>query len=313
MNLPGFSVPGPAFFIQLESEGLLGVGARFLVQEQHRSVEARMACAHCLHQHNRRVLELKRLGEIFPCKVLAFKGSALATSLYQTPGTRGARDVDLLVAPRDLPTLRACLSAEGFQQSSMDGLQWAGPKLDLDLHVHPFGIANEYFPIAAEEFWQNSVPMFGQIRQLTPTYELLIAIVHGSKHAYGRLIWLVDAVLLVQACDSVEVETLISRHQLTGLFDFTRACIFGIFGPLAGVPSGRPYSHRPFWERWLVQKVIHRQSSDRLGRLILLSKCSSWTARVSLLKAILLKPGRGFRGTILWALRMTRRILAGNL
>ena len=142
-------------------------------------------------------------------RALAYKGPALAVCLYGDVTLREMSDLDILVSPSSLPAARKVLTQLGYAPTfetigkqeearlrsdcesefcSVDG------KVVVDLH---WQIAARHLTVRFnfEDFWQRRRDaIIGQ--QAVPTFSAedtaLVLAVHGGKHLWPRLGWLVD-------------------------------------------------------------------------------------------------------------------------
>ncbi len=172
---------------------------------------------------------LARIGAAFaaaavPMRLL--KGSALAHTVYPEPPARHVGDIDLWVAPADLPRALALLPALGLLMPQWDSrparfLLAFGkeilfqppddppPFLMVDLHWHPVASwwLRAVLHIPEEQLFATTQPLtIGGQRYLTlaPTETLFYLCLHsGLGHRYEGLRWLVD---LAAVLDGGEVD-----------------------------------------------------------------------------------------------------------
>lgn len=164
-----------------------------------------------------------------PAAVL--KGTALACSLYPSPGLRPRGDTDLLVAEEDLTKVRACLGRHGFRRSSdhladrMTQEEWSRQGPDggndcIDLHwnlLRPWALSSLFDTGALLAKSRPLKRLSASAMMLDYPHALLHACVHRASHVSGayfvgsqvhyggkRLIWLVDIDLLARAMDVTE-------------------------------------------------------------------------------------------------------------
>jgi hypothetical protein len=142
-------------------------------------------------------------------KVLAYKGVALAQTVYGDIALRRAGDIDLLIHASDFPRIRDTVRELGYTpharipeaqepaylksgyECAFDGN--AGPNLlELQWAIQPRFYAVD---VDMEGLFRRAVtvPVAGQLMQ-TPCAEDLFIILslHAAKHVWGRLIWLCD-------------------------------------------------------------------------------------------------------------------------
>ena len=164
------------------------------------------------------------------CRCLVLKGGLLAYLVYPAPEQRWRSDLDVLVAPDELPAARAALRALGFGPmfdvaggTPIDQESWifrgSAGRFVLDLHwamrKHPLLRACLNF----EEQWRASVELSGLgpgMRGQGHVHALLNSALHWFDGIFGEepaLAWLLDQDLLWRG---------MSEHQYTALFDLAR-------------------------------------------------------------------------------------------
>lgn len=163
-------------------------------------------------------------------EAIPYKGPALAQSLYGDVGLRHFGDLDILLRRADVPRAKACLLARGYAaqyalapdaedaflrsraqyhlslvhdaRSIMVELHW---KTDPDTAVEPIDDA---------AWWKGlrRAPLAGgEVRAFSPSELLLILLVHGSKHRWSSLGWLVDVAELVRRDADIDWRWIASR------------------------------------------------------------------------------------------------------
>jgi hypothetical protein len=142
---------------------------------------------------------------------IAYKGPALAQALYGDVGLRQFGDLDILVGRADVARAKACLFSRGYapQYPLAPALEGAYLRSNAQYHL---GFVHEARAIVVELHWRTdpdtavedtgdpawwrSLPRAalagGEVRAFAPTELLLILLVHGSKHRWSSLGWLVD-------------------------------------------------------------------------------------------------------------------------
>ena len=142
-------------------------------------------------------------------RALAYKGPALAASLYGDVTLREMSDLDILVGPASLPAARKVLTQLGYEptfkttrkqeaarlHSDCELEFWSRDgKVLVDLHwrVTPPHLAARF---SFEDFWRRRRDVtIGQ--KAIPTFSVedtvLVLSVHGGKHLWPRLSWLAD-------------------------------------------------------------------------------------------------------------------------
>jgi hypothetical protein len=129
-------------------------------------------------------------------EVLPLKGPLLAQTLYGSPSLRQSDDLDLLVRPPDFTRARAVLTDLGFEsvypadeyhQTFQRGNTW------VELH---FSVAPPSSPaMDLDECWEraHTTQFRGQPARFFAKPDLLTyLVIHGVKHEFARLIWVLD-------------------------------------------------------------------------------------------------------------------------
>lgn len=168
-----------------------------------------MAHEHFLKQWNKR---LQALG----IEYRLFKGIVTAKAVYPEDYLRSFGDLDILIRAEDLPQIEELLNAEGFVAA--EDLYRLFPddiikkyafarhfncpqplNIAVDLHLalssrlHPF-------QFNVEDFWNHrqSFRLDGQeLQTFAPEYQAVYALYHAFKHYFFKLIWFIDAFMLM--------------------------------------------------------------------------------------------------------------------
>jgi len=147
-------------------------------------------------------------------QAVPYKGPVLAALAYGTLGARQAGDLDLLIDPADLATARQALEADGFRPQ-VPLLDWQ--ERQLVRSAHPYGLIHDAAGVVVELHWSVSprslssglgaalprerleeVAVAGTCFLTLPIDLLLVALcVHGAKHVWERLGWVVDVAELI--------------------------------------------------------------------------------------------------------------------
>ncbi|MBX3466781.1 MAG: nucleotidyltransferase family protein [Planctomycetes bacterium] len=146
---------------------------------------------------------------------LSFKGPALGERLHPAAGhLRPCADLDLLVRPEDVVRARRALMGLGYgERHRMPSGQEArcvalgkesvferSGRINVDLHwrlTPPYGPLGD----APESLWrraETAVVEGHTVRTLGPEDHFLFLCVHGCRHAWSRLRWIVDVALFVR-------------------------------------------------------------------------------------------------------------------
>jgi hypothetical protein len=167
------------------------------------------------------LVRLLELLETHGITTVPFKGPALAASVYGSFLLRQAGDLDLLVHPqhirpaRDLllsqeyaPTTAVTLPPEAALRRSEFHLALHGPQQRVEVELH-WRFAPDHFAFALDltRLWEclEPVSLEGTTVLTLPPEELLLTLcVHGTRHAWTRLIWICDLAELIRAHPGME-------------------------------------------------------------------------------------------------------------
>ena len=156
-------------------------------------------------------------------RVLVLKGVVLSTQIYEDPGLRSARDIDLLVAPEQLDDADKVLVGAGYQCQSptrsprltanyrrwVKDLQYLHPGNGTRVELHnrltdnPNLLACDF-----ERLWAERTQVqlgHNAVATLPPRFLPLYLCVHGAVHGWERLHWLADLTAVLRqpgACDT---------------------------------------------------------------------------------------------------------------
>jgi hypothetical protein len=171
------------------------------------------------------IAELTRLSRLFAAagiRVMTLKGVVLSAQLEGDGGQRGARDIDLLIDPRQSAEAEAALARAGYRNAE----QGLSPRQHAiyrrwfkDLHfIHPAsGIPIELhhrltddpavIPCDFAALWQEreEVALGGAVFATLPRRHLALYLcAHGAGHGWERLRWLVDLAAALKEPGSVD-------------------------------------------------------------------------------------------------------------
>ena len=146
---------------------------------------------------------------------ICLKGPVLSQQLYGDPTVRFSHDVDLLLSNRaDMDRVDRLLVSRGY--TGLDNLSWpvdkARQKMLMDCVHHLAYVHKEHgfmveihwsvytsFPVRARDFElivennRRRITFAGrEVVVFAPELNLLYLIIHGAKHVWQRLKWLVD-------------------------------------------------------------------------------------------------------------------------
>ena len=165
-----------------------------------------------------RSAELVRIARLFGdagIPFLSVKGPLLAQALYGSVGVRHAGDLDLLIAPERLADADRALLAAGCRRSQPDFEPTPRQRREYLRLKHEFEYFNDATGVRIEVQWRlEGLPALGfedlKRRELPgelggqtvgtlPSVEHLIYLfVHGAKHGWCSLFWLLDVALALR-------------------------------------------------------------------------------------------------------------------
>lgn len=147
-------------------------------------------------------------------EVIVLKGAAVASLLYDEPGLRPSRDIDLLCREGDYGRVWATLVAMGYQTDSDSTLpprlaphetyferHFFHPEERVHVELHVDCIKLGLRPRHSDSIWSRARPI--EIDDvltlaLSPEDQVLTLSVHVHRHGFTRLIWLKDIDLLIR-------------------------------------------------------------------------------------------------------------------
>lgn len=179
--------------------------------------------------------ELLRVhGRLRECGVEAIplKGAALASQVYGDLGLRPFSDIDLLIRREQVPKAEAVVRELGYEAEFTIPQQhrerWLRQQCELTfrrsgtirLELH-WDIAHPHFALetGVEEFWsRSSTVRVGDVvlPNLSPRDLLFMLIVHGTRHAWSRMMWLVDVAELLRQNPAIDWERLWQNSHSRG-------------------------------------------------------------------------------------------------
>lgn len=165
--------------------------------------------------------ELLRLLERFEHRgipALVLKGPLLAEWLYSGLGLRAFGDLDVLVEPHQARAARTALEEAGYVPdhpgAEPSGYHWRFARghetAVIELHWG-FSTREFYFPLEPQEVWlrRRTYPLIGQeVQSLGLEHQLLTLAVHGSRHLWKRMFWLLDLALLLRRGEMLDTDYL---------------------------------------------------------------------------------------------------------
>jgi len=157
------------------------------------------------------VTDLLKQNEIlFTC----LKGPLLSYRIYHDPTIRISHDIDLLIDVEMINPVMSILTGNGYQLTK--GVFWPQKKAQQEMYinaVHHLSFLNRELGSCVEIHWvlMHNLPVSNKKQRqiiagnltriefcgrtftvLTPEFELLYLLIHGARHGWNRLKWLVD-------------------------------------------------------------------------------------------------------------------------
>ncbi|MDF0644696.1 MAG: nucleotidyltransferase family protein [Nitrospira sp.] len=162
----------------------------------------------------RETVRISRAFEQRGLPAIPFKGATLAAMAYENANLRDFDDLDFIVPQARLAEAQKILSAHGYRalRQSRESFQAAHYDEPYHLYVHETSrllvdlqwvMAHEQFSFRLDrsDIWERQVSLSvdgGRLSTIAPEELLIILCVHGSKHAWERLKWIVDVAALIR-------------------------------------------------------------------------------------------------------------------
>lgn len=176
-----------------------------------------------------RVLEQRQI------LAMPFKGVVLASSVYGTLTTRPAGDLDLLIHANDLSQASSSLRESGYELKTET--RDDGSPANEDYYEYHFerpsdGMVLElrwrleltqprfHHNLGMDWVWphRRSVKLAGvDVPDIDPVRKLLVLCMHGSKHAWSRLIWVCDVAHVLESRQDLDWKSVKVEARRVGL------------------------------------------------------------------------------------------------
>src|SRR4051794_24910184 len=160
------------------------------------------------------------------------KGAVLATSIYGDLGLRPFSDIDLLLRHDQIARAEEAVIGSGYEPEFTVPPQhrerWMKQQCELTfrrsgtvrLELH-WDIAHPHFALdtGVNGFWSRlSEVTVGDsvLPNLSPQDLLFTLIVHGTRHAWSRIMWLVDIAELLRAAPAIDWGKFLRDAELRG-------------------------------------------------------------------------------------------------
>ncbi|ELZ30306.1 hypothetical protein C475_01187 [Halosimplex carlsbadense 2-9-1] len=142
---------------------------------------------------------------------LAYKGPVAAARAYGDPSYRTYADLDLLVPQSAQPAALEVLERRGYRRQAVNGpvfqtvLQRPSDSFAIDLHTH---VIPDFFPfeLPFEGLYEgrDSVAVSGRtVPTLSTEDAFLVHSIHGSKHHWFRLEWILTTALVARRVEDL--------------------------------------------------------------------------------------------------------------
>ena len=264
---------------------------------------------------------LKELGATFESlglSGLVFKGASSIQRLYGGLGVRPLSDIDLLVLPAEFQAVRSALQTLGFKPWMDFEHMLARDGWIVDIHTNPLGRLQLAFPFDLPAAWNRSVPCLcgiPHLRMFGLIDELIVCILHSTKHSVCRLIWVLDFQLLLRQVPLEEALASIRACRAQRCFYYLLWLSAKLLGRTQEPPIQEPFEVRlNYVERRFLEGVLAREAPETLGLLVpifsakpldflhllraeLYPKESNFTTRTRTLKNLLATVLRFFTGS----------------
>ena len=165
-------------------------------------------------------------------EAIAFKGPTLAQIAYDDITLRQYGDLDILTRKKDIYKIDTLLKTQGYERllsltdvqeelwiENTHDLSFSHPKKAIYLEMH-WSFLDEDYPLQVklEDFWEET-----QILQINghtvSTFSnenmLLYLCIHGSKHLWERIEWIIDLDLLIRK-NEIDWKELMKKTEGTG-------------------------------------------------------------------------------------------------
>ena len=153
--------------------------------------------------------------------VLPLKGPLLGQILYASPSLRPSDDLDLLVRPEDFEQAQSLLFHLGFTPAyEPDDYHQALQRGNTCVELH-FAVAPPSSPaMDLEGLWRRArvVEFRGEKARCFAKPDLLVYLtLHGVKHQFARLLWILDVVRALAASDEDDLNHALNMARAIGL------------------------------------------------------------------------------------------------
>jgi Uncharacterised nucleotidyltransferase len=168
--------------------------------------------------------ELERLLASFAqhrIEVIPLKGPVLAETLYGDATARPCTDLDLLVRTSDFIRAEQLLMDAGWIASApADEYHRSFVRDSILMELH-FGVASpRAFPFDLNATWsgaRNGAFRGQPLKLMSETDHALYLLLHGLKHGYGKLLWILDSARALETVGECSPREFVERARAQGL------------------------------------------------------------------------------------------------
>ncbi len=202
---------------------------------------------------------------------MPFKGVVLGVSIYHDLTTRPAGDLDLLIHYRDLVQATTVVLERGYELETPVNAD--GTPTKLDYYEYHFERKTDGRVLELRWRLELTVPRFkrdlgmdwvwpsrqttmlagAEVPNMSPEITLLMLCMHGSKHAWSRLIWICDIAQLLASSRALDWNEVTCEAKEAGL---GRTLALGML--LAHRVASAP----------VPQTIMQRFEADKTARLL---------------------------------------------
>ncbi|MBL8130212.1 MAG: nucleotidyltransferase family protein [Anaerolineae bacterium] len=157
--------------------------------------------------------------------LIPIKGPLLSSLLYDDPALRISGDLDLLTTPETMPAALEWLGTQDYEAVESDAaarhsVVFQHHHSRLIIELHEMLLPPVYDGLMDDAgVWRRlqTLPAFErEIQTLSPPDLLLYLCLHGSKHCWFRLSWIVDIAFYVQRVPPLDWENLLAEASRRG-------------------------------------------------------------------------------------------------
>jgi hypothetical protein len=235
---------------------------------------------HSIAQNNIRLTwKLIQLTELLSSQAVEFlvlKGPVFALQAFGDLALRQFTDLDILIHPEDFSEVYELLCQYGYTPIFELGSTQKSLQVQTDNHftfkrqgdvieVHwKIAPQENIYPIKPEQIWQelNSVSLLErEIPTPSPENTILFACLHGAKHGWRQLKWIVDLAYLSQTFNNIDWQALFELSKKLGLY---RQVCLGLLLAEELVDANLPVK---VWDSIHTEQSAQRLAAKVQGRL----------------------------------------------